>query len=122
MKRIIQITVLMIIISSCQRNDIQNILNDKKTIIDKTRNTSLLKRTTLLIFKTKKQSGEINEYYYQVKGSEISFFRDTLNYDSEFYNNHELNQSLLDSTIKDYNNFLKDYDIESYSSDFSNFG
>ncbi|MFN5845252.1 MAG: hypothetical protein ACK46O_06020, partial [Flavobacteriia bacterium] len=122
MKRIIQIAVLMTIFTACQRNDVQEILNKKKTIVDKTKNTSLLKRTTLLIFKTKNESGEINEYYYQVEGSNISFFRDTLNYDSEFYNNQKLNQTLLDSRVKDYNNFLRDYHIESYSSDFSNKG
>ncbi|MFN5879168.1 MAG: hypothetical protein ACK44B_09880, partial [Flavobacteriales bacterium] len=64
MKRIIQIAVLMTIFTACQRNDVQEILNKKKTIVDKTKNTSLLKRTTLLIFKTKNESGEINEYYY----------------------------------------------------------
>lgn len=123
MKNKIQI-LFFVIVTSCQRTDIKNILNDKKSIVEKTENSTMVQRSSMLIYKTKNDFGNINEYFFELKDSVVNLHRTSISYPSEFYDlkNEKLNQALLDSIVSDLYIYLNKYHLDGYSSDFSDNG
>lgn len=124
MKYLFALFLMFFLLGSCQRNDINKILKNKDAIIEKTKNSSLLKRNSVIIYKTTNSIGKINEYYFQIENSKLEYVRDSLTYESNFYDSKKkiLNQNILDSVVNDYYQFLNQYNLYGFTSDFSEFG
>lgn len=111
--------MVIFVLSSCSSFDYNKVIQNKKILLRKIENTSLVHRNSNIIFTTYNRS-KANNYYLKEKQGIFIFENDSIEYSPNLFSNisKQNYQSTICKVVTEISQFTRSLGIRDYSSDF----
>lgn len=112
--------MVILVVSSCSSFDYNNIIQNKKNLLRKIENTSLVHRNSNIIFTTYNRS-KANNYYIKEKQAIFILESDSIEYSPNLFSNisKQNYQSTICKVVTEISQFTRSLGISDYTSDFN---
>jgi len=112
--------MVILVVSSCSSFDYNNIIQNKKILLRKIENTSLVHRNSNIIFTTYNRS-KANNYYIKEKQGIFILESDSIEYSPNLFSNisKQNYQSTICKVVTEISQFTRSLGISDYTSDFN---